>query len=133
QEAELIPGLLFGKAQNFKHLLLDVVLMDSDGTSADLVAVKNNVVGLGPDAAGIGIDLVPVLLHRHGEGMMHGHKTVFLIDHSSRGNSVIQTNLNSFLSRSPSSSARCRRRAPSTFQTILFLSAAKSSRSPGCP
>ena len=54
-------------------------------------------------------------------------------DHSRSGNSVTQRKLYLFSSIRPSSAPSMRRSAPSTFHTILFLSAAKRSKSPGFP
>ena len=79
QETEFLICLLFGEADDLKHLFLDVALVYTDTAAAELDAVENDVIGLCPDTAGIGINAVPVLFHRHGEGMMHRHKTVFFL------------------------------------------------------
>ena len=79
QKAELFPGSFLCKPKNLKHLLLDIVLVDTDRASADLKAVQGNIIGLCPDTARIGVYFIPVLFHRHGERMVHRHKPVFLI------------------------------------------------------
>ena len=79
QEAKLIISAFFGKAKDFKHLLLDIILMDSDTAATDLGTVKNDIVGFGADASRIGIDILEVLFHGHGEWMVHGLITVLLI------------------------------------------------------
>ena len=53
--------------------------MDSDTASAELNAVEHNVISLGSDRAGIGVDQVPVLVHRHREGMVHGDESLLFI------------------------------------------------------
>ena len=38
-EAELLSCSLFCEAKNFEHLLLDIILMDTDGSAAELGTV----------------------------------------------------------------------------------------------
>ena len=54
-------------------------------------------------------------------------------DHSNSGNSVTHKKLYWFGSSRSNSFASSRRSAPSTFHTILFLSAANNNKSPGSP
>ena len=79
QETEFFIGFLFGEADDLKHLLLDVALVDTDTAAAEFDAVEDNVVCFRTDAAGICIDAFPILFHRHGERMVHGYITVFLL------------------------------------------------------
>jgi len=52
--------------------------VDSDGASAELVAVQDDVVGLGPDAGEVGFEKGDVLVERSRERMMHGDVPLFL-------------------------------------------------------
>ena len=79
QEPEPGPGLLLGEAQGLEHLLLKLRGMDPDGAAADLVAVHDHIIGLGPDPAGIRIHVGDILVHGAGKGMVHGHETLFLL------------------------------------------------------
>ena len=51
QEAKLAVSLLLRKSKRLEHLLLDVVLMDSDASAANLISVEYDIVSLGADAA----------------------------------------------------------------------------------
>ena len=79
QEAELLVGLFLGDAQHIEHTGLDVVTMDTNGTAAHLLAVADDVVGVGHGVFGILVELVDPILARHGERMMHSCETVFLL------------------------------------------------------
>ena len=47
QEAELRLGFLLADAHHVEHAVLDVAAVDTDGAAADLVAVADDVVGVG--------------------------------------------------------------------------------------
>ena len=79
QESELLLGLLFCKAQHLKHLLLNIILMDTDTAAADLRAVQHDIISLCPHSARIRVDVRKILLLGHGERMMHGLVTAFLL------------------------------------------------------
>ena len=79
EESELLLRLFGPQADHFEHLLLDVVLVDPDASAAQLHAVEHDIVSLRPDRAGIGVDQVPVLIHRHREGMVHCHESLLLV------------------------------------------------------
>ena len=49
QEAELLPSLLQRNSQNLKNLLLKLRIVDSDTSTASLVSVEYNIVGIGAD------------------------------------------------------------------------------------
>ena len=46
QEAETVLCLLVCEAQDLKHPLLDLAVMDPDGSAADFVAVEDYVVSV---------------------------------------------------------------------------------------
>ena len=70
--------------------------MDADAAAADLPAVEHDVVGLGQHTARVALQLVPVLVARAGEGMMHGLPAFLLVvvlqqrevDHPAEGQQV---------------------------------------------
>ena len=72
QEAELLVGLFLGDAQHIEHTGLDVVTMDTNGTAAHLLAVADDVVGVGHGVLGILVELVDPILGGHGERVVHG-------------------------------------------------------------
>ena len=79
QEAELLLRLLRCEAELLKHLLLNVGLVDTNRTTAELCTVQNDIVCLRANRALIGIDHREVLLHRHRERMMHRLVTAELV------------------------------------------------------
>ena len=97
EEAELVPGLRFGaRPMALKIFRLKVLVVDPDGAAADLVAVEDDVVGLGPDPGRVGFQEFEVLLVGRGEGMVDGDERFSSSSlHSNSGKSVTQANLNS--------------------------------------
>ena len=79
QEAELIVRPLRRKAQDLEHLGLHVALMDTDRAAAHLHAVEYDIVSLGAHPARVGVNILQILVHGHGEGMVHGHEAAFLL------------------------------------------------------
>ena len=65
-------------AEQLKHQLLDVPLVDSDAAAAQLDAVEHDVVGVGADTAGIALHTRKVLGFGRGKGMMHGIPATFV-------------------------------------------------------
>jgi hypothetical protein len=72
EEAELLAGLLLADAHDREDALLDVALVDTDGTATDLVAVADDVVGVGRGLSGILVEGVDPLRLRGGEGVVDG-------------------------------------------------------------
>ena len=79
QKTELFLGQFLCKAQNLEHLLLDIILMDTDASASDLRAVEHDIISLCPHPARIAVDLLQILFLGHGKGMMFGLKTVLLL------------------------------------------------------
>ena len=79
QVAEALHGLLVGEAQGPEHGLLGLGDGDADGAAAQLGAVEDNVIGLGPAVLLVGLQLVDVLVHGGGEGVVHGHVAALLL------------------------------------------------------
>ena len=77
--AEALHGILVGEAQGPEHGLLGLRDGDADGAAAQLSAVEHDVVGLGPTVFLVGLQLVEVLVHRRGEGVVHGHIAALLL------------------------------------------------------
>ena len=67
------------KPSRLNILLLQGLVMDTDAAAAQLGAVQDDVVGFGPDFAGIGVQQRDILVHRAGERMMHGHEAVVFL------------------------------------------------------
>ena len=67
--------------RNTDELIQDMKrsLVDPDGAAPQLCAVKDDIVSLGTYGTRIAVNQMPVLLHRHGEGMVHRHKTPLLL------------------------------------------------------
>ena len=72
QEAELRLGFLLADAHHVEHAVLDVTAMDTDGAAADLVAVADDVVGVGQRVARVLVEGVDPLGLRRGEGVVNG-------------------------------------------------------------
>ena len=73
QVAEALLGVLIAEAQSTEHGLLSLGHGDTDGAAAQLGAVEDDVVGLGAAVLLVGLQLVQVLVHGSGEGVVHGH------------------------------------------------------------
>ena len=71
QIAELFLCLCLAKSQHLKHLSLNCSVVNSDRTAAKLGTVQNDVVCLGADSAGIAVQILQVLIHGRGKGMVH--------------------------------------------------------------
>ena len=71
QEAELLLRLVLADAHDLEHALLHVAAVDTDRPAADLVAVADDVVGVGERRAGVGVEGVEELRLRRGEGVVH--------------------------------------------------------------
>ncbi len=71
EEAELGAGFLAGQPDNVEHFLLHVGPVDTDRATADLVAVADQVVGVGEGTARLVSELVRPLRQRRGEGVVH--------------------------------------------------------------
>ena len=82
-EAELEFRLLLADAQHFEHALLHVGIVDPDGAAAELVAVQDEVVGIGTDPLQvlflIAVEPLLVLRLGSGEGMVHRVETLGLV------------------------------------------------------
>src|SRR5205085_12059268 len=61
QEAELLLRLLLGEPHDAEDALLDVLAVDTDRAATDLVAVADDVVGVGQRAARVGVEGVDAL------------------------------------------------------------------------
>ena len=72
KKAELLPRVLFGDVEQAEHPGLDFRPVDTDAAAADLGAVENDIIGLGLDLQGIGLQEPEVLVPGRGEGMVHG-------------------------------------------------------------
>src|SRR5690606_38895063 len=70
QEAELLLDLRLGQPEDLEHAGLDVGAVDPDRAAADLVAVEDEVVGLGEDLARVGRQQVELVEARRGERVM---------------------------------------------------------------
>ena len=69
QEAEALLRLLGREAQQFEHLLLQLRVVDTDRTAADLRAVADEVVGVGAHAARVAVEVLHILELGRGEGV----------------------------------------------------------------
>ena len=72
QEAEFGVDLLLAQPQKFKHFVLQLAVGDTHGAGGQLNAVENQVKGLGTHPGLVRIQVRQALLHRHGEGVVHG-------------------------------------------------------------
>ena len=71
QEAELLLRVLLRQAHHPEDPLLHVAAVDTDRPAADLVAVADDVVGVGERRAGVGVEGVEELGLGRGEGVVH--------------------------------------------------------------
>ena len=55
QEAELFLRLLLGEAKALEHLLLNISLMDTNGTAADLITIQYDIISLGTYPSRLGL------------------------------------------------------------------------------
>ena len=72
QEAETGLCLVGRESQQFEHLLLQLRVVDTDRAAADLRAVADEVVGVGPHAARVAVEVGDVLGFGRGEGVVYG-------------------------------------------------------------
>ncbi|KFI94898.1 aspartyl-tRNA synthase [Bifidobacterium stellenboschense] len=72
QEAELLGRLLGADAEDVEHAVLDVVAVDTHRAAAHLLAVADDVVGVGHGVLRILVELVDPVLGRHRERVVHG-------------------------------------------------------------
>ena len=73
QEAELHPLLLGRELQQREDARLDVRLVDPEGASAELLAVSDEVVGVGERVGGVTVRLSPrPRAQAAWKGMVHG-------------------------------------------------------------
>ena len=117
--------------------------VDTDGPAADLVAVADDVVGVGQRAAGVGVEGVEELLLGAGEGVVHGRPGARADGDVAAGDRVASRLEQRRVddpgeARSVESSIRSprrpisRRAAPSSARLLLTGPAAKKMQSPGC-
>ena len=79
QEAKLVFCSFLRKSQHFKHLGLNIILVDSHASAADFIAVQGDIVSLCADSARIRINFIQIFFHRHGKRMMHRHIPVLFL------------------------------------------------------
>ena len=85
QVAEALLGILIGEAQSPEHGLLGLGDGDPDGAATQFGAVEHDVIGLGPAVLLVGLQLVQILVHGGGEGVVHGHIAVLLLGELEHG------------------------------------------------
>ena len=82
-EAEFILSFLRSDSENFEHPLLDVGVVDPDGTASEFVAVQHEVVSIGADPLEVfflvAVEPVHMLRLRGGERMVHGIEAAVLL------------------------------------------------------
>ena len=71
---------------------LHVLAVDTDGAAAEFDAVEDDVVGLGADFGGVGVEQREVFVERGGEGVVLGDVAVLRGVVSKLGNSTTQRN-----------------------------------------
>nr|AAC27131.1 antigen T5 [Mycobacterium leprae]CAA19095.1 antigen T5 [Mycobacterium leprae] len=71
KEPEFLLRLSLFQSHNRKHPFLDITAVNTNRAATNLVAVTNDVVGIGQHAAGIGLYAVLEFRFRRCEGMMH--------------------------------------------------------------
>ena len=79
QEAETLLRLFRREAQQLEHLGLQFRVVDTDRAAADLGAVADEVVGVGPHATGVAVQVLYVFELGRGERMVHGVVTLGLV------------------------------------------------------
>ena len=79
QEAETLLRLFRREAQQLEHLGLQFRVVDTDRAAADLGAVADEVVGVGPHATGVVVQVLYVFELGRGERMVHGVVTLGLV------------------------------------------------------
>ncbi len=70
EETEPALGLLLGKAQGSKHLLLHLSAVDADAATAQLSPVEHQIIGLGPGLDWICVQKMLILRQRCCKGMV---------------------------------------------------------------
>ena len=111
-------------AHHREHPLLHVAAVDTDRAAADLVAVADDVVGVGQRRARVGLEAVDPLRLRRGEGVVHGRPgagadrdvagCVAFAGGSNSGASTTHTNAHADSSISPQRRPISSRAAPSS-------------------
>ena len=67
------------KSKFLEHSLLNIILMDTNASSTDLITVQYDIISLGTNCARICVKKRDILVHRHGKWMMHSCETVLLL------------------------------------------------------
>ncbi len=78
EESESFARLFFGEAQHLEYPALNVLAMNTDRAAANLGTVQHQIVRPRSNGAGVGFQLVQVLLARRRERVVHGRETFFL-------------------------------------------------------
>ncbi len=69
--AKLLLNLIFGDLEQGEEAMLLIAAVDADAAAADLPAVEDDIIGLGPHTAGIALQNGPIRVLGAGEGVMH--------------------------------------------------------------
>src|SRR5699024_12419011 len=71
EEAELLLCFFFANAHYVKDALLNISVMDTNGTTANFIAIAENVIGIGSCLTRVCIERVNSLRLRSGKGLEH--------------------------------------------------------------
>src|SRR5699024_2913626 len=73
EEPKAVLRLLFRKAERLEHPALQIGVIDTDRTAANLHTIDDEVIGPGSSVAGVALNLVKVGELRRGKRMVFGH------------------------------------------------------------
>ena len=79
QETKLLLCTLLSEAEGMEHPILKLGVVDSDRAATHFDTIDHHIVGVGSHLTGIGLQQRDVLLHRHGEGVVHRHIAPLLL------------------------------------------------------
>ena len=79
EEAKLGHGTFGGEAKDIEHFLLKLAVVDTKAAATYLYAIAYKVVGLGTHLLRMLVEQWNVVGIWHGEGVVGGHETLFLI------------------------------------------------------
>ena len=74
-----VLNLLIRKAERFKHNLLDLLVVDTDGTGAHFNAVENHVICLRPYTSRVGQQILDIFRVGHRKGVMGCNPAFFFL------------------------------------------------------
>ena len=76
QKAKLRFGFLFAKTEKGKHFFLDFTIVNTNRSTSNFIAIKDQVIGIGKHGLRGVVELGDLLWFWRGKGVVHGMKVI---------------------------------------------------------